>query len=111
MELCLIATPPSSPSPSLLSLALSLLYLCVLVFIAHNHSFLVSADMAHALHPSYMDRHDPAMGPKIHGGMVLKHNANQRYATNAVTGFLYREIGRRADLPVQEFAVRGWGRA
>lgn len=62
--------------------------------------------MAHALHPNYQERHDPAMGPKVHGGMVLKHNANQRYATNAVTAFLFREIGRRAGLPTQEFAVR-----
>lgn len=67
--------------------------------------------MAHAVHPNYADRHDPVLdGPKFHGGMVLKHNANQRYATNAVTAFLYREIGRRANLPTQEFAVRAWGR-
>lgn len=70
-------------------------------------SFLVSTDMAHAVHPNYADRHDPVLdGPKFHGGMVLKHNANQRYATNAVTAFLYREIGRRANLPTQEFAVK-----
>ncbi|CBN79633.1 conserved unknown protein [Ectocarpus siliculosus] len=69
-------------------------------------SFLVSADMAHALHPNYQDRHDPALGPKIHSGMVLKHNANQRYATNAVTAFFFRELGARAGLPTQEFAVK-----
>lgn len=61
--------------------------------------------MAHALHPNYQDRHDPALGPKIHSGMVLKHNANQRYATNAVTAFFFRELGARAGLPTQEFAV------
>lgn len=62
--------------------------------------------MAHALHPNYQERHDPALGPKMHGGMVLKHNANQRYATNAVTAFFFRELGARAGLPTQEFAVR-----
>ena len=61
--------------------------------------------MAHALHPNYSERHDPALGPAMHGGMVLKHNANQRYATNAVTAFLFRELGERAGLPTQEFAV------
>lgn len=74
-------------------------------------SFLVSVDMAHALHPNYQERHDPALGPKMHAGMVLKHNANQRYATNAVTAFFFRELGVRAGLPTQEFAVRwegGW---
>ena len=69
-------------------------------------SYLVSADMAHALHPNYQDRHDAALGPKVHGGMVIKHNANQRYATNAVTAFFFREMGSRAGLCTQEFAVR-----
>ncbi|CAN0389230.1 unnamed protein product, partial [Discosporangium mesarthrocarpum] len=61
--------------------------------------------MAHAVHPNYTDRHDPELGPRLQGGMVIKHNANQRYATNAVTAFLFRELGRRAGLPTQEFAV------
>jgi aspartyl aminopeptidase len=38
--------------------------------------------------------------------VVVKHNANQRYATDAVTSFLFRELGERAGLPVQEFVVR-----
>lgn len=39
--------------------------------------------------------------------MVIKRNANQRYATTAVTGVLIREIAKRAGLaPVQEFIVR-----
>lgn len=91
--------------------ALTLLLLVLFLFLLLRspdvapRSFLVSADMAHALHPNYVERHDPALGPKIHGGMVLKHNANQRYATNAVTAFFFRELGARAGLPTQEFAV------
>lgn len=69
-------------------------------------SLVVSSDMAHALHPNYSDKHEPAHQPRIHGGMVIKNNANQRYATNAITGFMFRELGRRAGLPVQEFVVR-----
>ena len=46
-------------------------------------------------------------GPKMNGGMVIKRNANQRYATNGVTGLVVRELARRAGLPrVQEFVVR-----
>ncbi|KAL6177605.1 hypothetical protein ACLB2K_049130 [Fragaria x ananassa] len=73
---------------------------------AIQKSFLVSADMAHALHPNYMDKHEDNHQPKLHGGLVIKHNANQRYATNAVTSLIFREIARNHSLPVQEFVVR-----
>jgi len=69
-------------------------------------SLVVSIDMAHALHPNYAAKHDPAMAPKMNGGLVIKHNANQRYATNAISASLFRQFGKLANVPVQEFAVR-----
>ncbi|XP_020570830.1 probable aspartyl aminopeptidase [Phalaenopsis equestris] len=73
---------------------------------AIQQSFLVSADMAHAIHPNYMDKHEDNHQPKMHGGLVIKHNANQRYATNAITSFIFREIAERHGLPIQDFVVR-----
>ncbi|XP_051119030.1 probable aspartyl aminopeptidase [Andrographis paniculata] len=69
-------------------------------------SFLVSADMAHALHPNYMEKHEDNHRPKLHGGLVVKNNAGQKYATNAVTQFLFSEIAAKHKLPVQDFVVR-----
>jgi len=71
-----------------------------------RQSFLISADMAHALHPNYTDKHDNQHQPAFHGGLVLKHNSNQRYATNAISAALFREAGRRHGIPCQEFCVR-----
>ncbi|KAH1114924.1 hypothetical protein J1N35_008302 [Gossypium stocksii] len=73
---------------------------------AIQRSFFVSADMAHALHPNYMDKNEESHQPKLHGGLVIKHNANQRYATNAVTSFIFREIAVKHNLPIQDFVVR-----
>lgn len=43
----------------------------------------------------------------MNAGMVIKRNANQRYATNGVTGVVIREVARLQGLPpVQEFIVR-----
>jgi len=71
-----------------------------------QNSLLVSADMAHAHHPNYMDRHEPEHAPIINKGVVIKHNANQRYATNSMSALLFREVARENALPIQEFVVR-----
>lgn len=69
-------------------------------------TFLISADMAHAVHPAYPQKHEANHQPALHGGPVLKHNANARYATSAVTAFLVKETARRCGVPLQEFVVR-----
>jgi aspartyl aminopeptidase len=61
--------------------------------------------MAHALHPNYPDKHEEHHRPELQKGLVIKHNANQRYATSAVTAFLFKEIARLHNLPVQVFNI------
>ncbi len=69
-------------------------------------SLMISCDNAHALHPNFRDKHDERHGPAINGGPVIKVNASQRYATNSVTGALFRDVCREADVPVQSFVTR-----
>ncbi|RWR82345.1 putative aspartyl aminopeptidase isoform X1 [Cinnamomum micranthum f. kanehirae] len=73
---------------------------------AIRQSFLVSADMAHGVHPNFMDKYEEHHRPELQKGLVIKHNANQRYATSAVTAFLFKEVGNLHNLPTQEFVVR-----
>jgi aspartyl aminopeptidase len=69
-------------------------------------SFILSIDQAHAIHPNYASKHEANHAPTLNGGVVIKTNSNQRYATNGITGFVVRELGRLANIPIQEFVVR-----
>ena len=63
--------------------------------------FPVSADMAHGVHPNFSDKHEEHHRPELQKGLVIKHNANQRYATSSVTAFLFKEVADIHKLPVQ----------
>jgi aspartyl aminopeptidase len=71
-----------------------------------QHSLLVSADNAHAVHPNYADKHDENHGPKINAGPVIKINSNQRYATNSESAGFFRHLCLENEVPVQSFVVR-----
>lgn len=71
-----------------------------------TRSFLISADCAHGLHPNYAAKHQAEHRPSFHKGIVIKTNANQRYATTPLTAALFREVCKRSDVPVQDFVVR-----
>ena len=70
---------------------------------AIERSFMISADMAHALHPNYTDKHDPTNHPVMGGGPVIKINANQKYVTDADSAAVFAEICKRAGVPCQYF--------
>lgn len=52
------------------------------------------------------EKHEENHQPKLHNGLVIKYNTNQRYATTDVTSLLFREVAKRAGVPVQDFCVR-----
>lgn len=66
----------------------------------------VSADNAHAVHPNYVDRHDPGHRPIVNAGPAIKINSNQRYATSSRSAAAFRRACESADVPVQTFVSR-----
>lgn len=73
---------------------------------ALSRSFLISADLAHAVHPNYGDKHDPSNRPLLNGGPVLKIAANQSYTSDGDSGAVFAELCRQANVPLQRFVNR-----
>ncbi|KAK4153752.1 peptidase M18 [Chaetomidium leptoderma] len=69
-------------------------------------SFLLSADMAHAVHPNYAAKYERNHTPAMNKGPVIKINANQRYATNSPGIVLVQEVARQSAVPLQLFVVK-----
>src|SRR5450631_4332446 len=66
-----------------------------------------SGDMAHATHPNYPEKHEPAHPIAINGGPVLKTNVKLRYATDSVGAAAFITACDQAGVPVQHFVSRG----
>lgn len=75
-------------------------------WIALASSFMISADNAHAVHPNYADKTDPTSRPYLNGGIVIKHSANQKYTTDALSAAVMRTICERVGVPWQNFLNR-----
>lgn len=71
-----------------------------------DESFLLSCDNAHAQHPNHPEFADAGNCPYLNEGVVLKFNANQRYATSGVSAALYRKLCEKAGAKVQVYANR-----
>jgi aspartyl aminopeptidase len=69
-------------------------------------SYFISADMAHAVHPSYAEKHDPNHKPLMNRGPVIKSNANMRYATDGKTIAQFKQLCNKANVPFQDFCGR-----
>ena len=70
---------------------------------AVERAFMISADNAHAWHPNYSEKYDPTNHPMLGGGPVIKFNAAQKYASDAVSAAVFAEICREAGVPCQRF--------
>lgn len=70
---------------------------------AVEQAFMISADNAHAWHPNYSSKYDPTNHPHLGLGPVIKLNASQKYATDAVSAAVFAGICRKAGVPFQYF--------
>ncbi len=73
---------------------------------AAARSFLISADMAHALHPNFADKHDDKYAPLLNAGPVIKQNGNNRYATTAETSAIFESLCQQCEVKVQKVINR-----
>jgi aspartyl aminopeptidase len=69
-------------------------------------SWCCSADMAHATHPNYADRHEPGHRIRLNAGPVLKTNSNLRYATDSTGAAQFVLACEQAGVPYQRYAHR-----
>lgn len=75
-------------------------------FRAIAKSFMISGDLAHAVHPNSGEKHDPQNRPLINKGPVIKISASQSYTTDSNSSTVYAEICKNANVPVQWFVNR-----
>jgi len=62
--------------------------------------------MGHAVHPNFTSKHEEFHRPKLNGGVIIKTNAKQRYASDAWGSFLVKKLIEKRGGKAQEFEVR-----
>ena len=69
-------------------------------------SLALSIDMAHAEHPNHTEKHEPNHAPLLGKGIVLKTNAQKRYASDLMSSAQLRLLCEKAGIPLQVFIMR-----
>ncbi|MEG1002148.1 M18 family aminopeptidase [Clostridium sp.] len=75
-------------------------------FRALKNSLMISADLAHAVHPNLPEKHDPTNRPFLGKGPVLKIAASGSYSTEGVSGAIFKSVCESANVPMQKFVNR-----
>lgn len=69
-------------------------------------SFMISADLAHAVHPNFPEYGDPTNRPRINQGPTIKIAANQSYTSDAHSTAVFKNLCEKAGVPCQLFVNR-----
>ena len=73
---------------------------------ALSNSLMISADLAHAVHPNAEEKHDPTNRPVLGNGPVLKTAASGSYSTDSYNAAIFEGLCKTADIPYQKFFNR-----
>ena len=65
--------------------------------------FLLSADVAHAVHPNRSDKYDPINQAAMNDGVVLKINSSQRYTFDTEAIGVVVQLCEQAGIPYKKF--------
>lgn len=68
--------------------------------------FMISADVAHAIHPASPEKNDITNKPYLNGGTVIKIAASQSYANDAGAVAVIKELSKQSQSDVQIFVNR-----
>lgn len=72
-----------------------------------SRSLCVSVDLGHALHPNYKDRHEPHHVALLNKGILIKANAQNRYASDARSTAIIVDLCHKHKIPFQKYVSRG----
>lgn len=70
------------------------------------NSLMISADLAHAVHPNVEEKHDPTNRPVLGKGPVLKTAASGSYSTDSYNAAIFEGLCNSAEVPYQKFFNR-----
>ena len=75
-------------------------------FRAIANSIMISADLAHAVHPNQSEKHDPTNRPVLGNGPVIKMAASGSYSTDSYASAIFQGLCKEANVPCQKFVNR-----
>lgn len=73
---------------------------------ALSSSIMISADLAHAVHPNLGEKHDPVNRPVLGQGPVIKIAASGSYSTDSYSSAIFQNVCNSAGVPCQKFVNR-----
>lgn len=73
------------------------------------NGFMISADVAHAIHPNRGEKSDVTNTTLLNGGVAIKRSASQAYGTDCQSISIIEQLCQEINIPYQKFSNRSDG--